>query len=397
MQHQEDSQQTDKAPEEKVRLHYLDWLRVLAIFGVFLFHAFHPFDQLDWHIKNTEQSLLITVIIVLLGLWGMPFFFLIAGTGTWFALQRRTSRQYITERFKRLFIPFICGSILFTPIMLYFEWMHKTSRDLFQGSFLEFVIDRNVGLSPMWFGVLGYHLWFLGFLFSFSVLALPLFLWIKKKSGGRLLSQIAKLCENTGGIMVFLLPLLVVKLSLQPFFPLEHDWADFFFQLTFFAIGYILFTDKRFTKAIQRDWLLIFALAIITIVILVAMFLFGDPFSWAENPSIPEFYLVQSTVTVNAWCWTIFLLYIGIRFLDFSNNLLQFSKEAVLPFFMVHQPIIIVIAFFVVQWDVIIAIKVFIVVIGSFIVSIALYEWIIKRISLFRVFFGMKAKKSFDN
>ena len=26
------------------RLYYLDWLRVLAIFGVFLFHAVHPFD-----------------------------------------------------------------------------------------------------------------------------------------------------------------------------------------------------------------------------------------------------------------------------------------------------------------------------------------------------------------
>ena len=47
------------------RLHYLDWLRVLAILGVFLFHAVHPFDVTDWHIKNGDQSLLVTLIFVI--------------------------------------------------------------------------------------------------------------------------------------------------------------------------------------------------------------------------------------------------------------------------------------------------------------------------------------------
>ena len=37
------------------RLYYLDWLRVILIFGVFLFHALHPFDTLiPWYIKNAE-------------------------------------------------------------------------------------------------------------------------------------------------------------------------------------------------------------------------------------------------------------------------------------------------------------------------------------------------------
>jgi hypothetical protein len=38
------------------RIHYLDWLRVLALLGVFLYHAVHPFDTLDWHVKNADQS-----------------------------------------------------------------------------------------------------------------------------------------------------------------------------------------------------------------------------------------------------------------------------------------------------------------------------------------------------
>ncbi len=57
---------TSSPPMEQrpARLHHLDWLRILAILGVFLFHAVHPFDALPWHIKNAETSLVVTAFIV---------------------------------------------------------------------------------------------------------------------------------------------------------------------------------------------------------------------------------------------------------------------------------------------------------------------------------------------
>jgi hypothetical protein len=70
------------------RLHYLDWLQVQAIMGLFLFHAVHPFDDLaDWHIKNAASSVLATFYIGFFHLWGMPFFFLMAGATSWFSLR----------------------------------------------------------------------------------------------------------------------------------------------------------------------------------------------------------------------------------------------------------------------------------------------------------------------
>lgn len=59
---------------KSTRIHYLDWLRVLAILIVFLFHAVHSFDYGGWHIKNLQQSEILTIILTILGLWGMPFF-----------------------------------------------------------------------------------------------------------------------------------------------------------------------------------------------------------------------------------------------------------------------------------------------------------------------------------
>lgn len=103
------------------RLYYLDWLRVIAVLGVFLFHAVHPFDFFPWHIKNAEQSMVITIFLSFLFPWGMPFFFLLAGAGSWFALRRRSAAQYAHERFNRLLVPYIVGAILLMPIMLYLD------------------------------------------------------------------------------------------------------------------------------------------------------------------------------------------------------------------------------------------------------------------------------------
>jgi len=82
-----------------------------------------------------------------------------------------------------------------------------------------------------------------------------------------------------------------------------------------------------------------------------------------------------------------------MRFLDFSNAWLQYGQQAVLPFFVIHQPVIIVIGFFVVQWSVGILPKMLVVVIGSLAVCIALYELVIRRSRPLRAIFGMTSKR----
>jgi glucan biosynthesis protein C len=60
--------------------------------------------------------------------WGMPFFFFMAGTTSWFSLRRRTPGRYVRERVTQLLIPFIVGAIVLTPIMAYYELTHRGCR-----------------------------------------------------------------------------------------------------------------------------------------------------------------------------------------------------------------------------------------------------------------------------
>jgi hypothetical protein len=45
------------------------------------------------------------------------------------------------------------------------------------------------------------------------------------------------------------------------------------------------------------------------------------------------------------------LLAVGMRYLNFRNKWLEYGQEAILPIYLLHQPVIIAISFLVVRWD----------------------------------------------
>jgi hypothetical protein len=117
----------------------------------------------------------------------MPFFFLMTGATSWFSLRRRTAGRYVRERVQRLLIPLIVGVIVLTPFQAYFEARHK---GWWEGdSFIEFIFSakalnyyyteyNNLTFGPEIFSTVGYHLWFVALLFTFSIIALPIFAWL---------------------------------------------------------------------------------------------------------------------------------------------------------------------------------------------------------------------------
>jgi surface polysaccharide O-acyltransferase-like enzyme len=394
MQGQIASRQTVGASRESVRLHYLDWLRVLATLGVFLFHAINVFSPAKFEINNAERSSLIMMIQAFFFPWGMPLFFLLAGAGSQFALRRRTAGQFTRERTLRLLVPLFTGTLLLGPVQLYLSWSHRSQTGVFTGSFPEFLADRLPQIGPKFFGAFGYHMWFLGFLFAFSLLALPLFTWLKGEAGRSVVSRLAGMCERRGGILLFVLPLAVVRLGLQPFFPQQQDWSDFFSHGAYFVLGYLLFADERFLQAIRRDWRILLGVGIAAILAAMAIGVSMESFDLEKAPGTFWEFLMWGLLATCGWCWTASVLFIGMRYLDRDNRTLRYGLSANLPFFVVHQPAILAVAYFVVQWEATIAIKLLVVVLGAFVVSIGLTELVIKRVGLLRALFGMKVRPS---
>jgi glucan biosynthesis protein C len=61
------------------------------------------------------------------------------------------------------------------------------------------------------------------------------------------------------------------------------------------------------------------------------------------------------------------------------------------PFYVFHQPVILAIAFYAVGWETGILRKMLAVMLGSFVVTSAIYILLVRRVAPLRTWFGMKA------
>lgn len=401
-----DGEQSNTEEEKPQRRYDIDWLRVVAILAIFFFHCARFFGGGDWHLNNAEQSFVAFLFIGVLDLWTMPFFFLLSGIGSWYSLKSRSGGQYLFERVKRLLIPlYTVGMLILIPPQVYFELF---THGRYTGTFWELLPRYFAGLprdlieitphdlyAPFFLVPFTFsgHLWFLRYLFLISLVTLPLLLYLKSDSGRRFIAKLAGWCDQWGGIFLFLIPLILVMICLRSFFRGRYTWAEFFSYAVFFLIGYIMPADNRFTESIKRHgW--------ICLILGIAgfggegAFIMGLEYNYPEGePFSLMFVLFQIIMSIASWSWVVFLLSLGAKYLNFKHKLLAYSNEAVLPFYLFHQTIILCVGWFVIRWNIGVLPKYLIIVVVSFTLLMTLYELLVRRFNVVRFFFGMRPRK----
>jgi len=377
------------------RRYDIDWLRIFATLAVFFFHNARFFDTMDWHIKNAEHSEGMFILVAFLNAWIMPIFFLLSGTGSWFGLERRNWRQYLLDRGKRLLIPFYTvGALILIPPQYYWD---RVTKGLFGGAFIEFypkffnTFHFDFPFLSFWSG----HLWFLRFLFLISLLTLPLLLYLKTSKGRHLISKLATLASVRGGIFLIIIPLFLVELLIKP--PPGGDTiSNFFYYLLFFMIGYLIPADSRFTASLKKStsFSLGSGIAAFCLIGLVLAVIGYDP--WDKSFS-PLFLVVSILVSINTWCWISYILGMGFKHFNKNSKALAYGSQAVLPFYILHQTIILFVGWYIIPLDMFFLLKYLIISTASFVLIMLIYEVCIKRINMIRFLFGMRLIKAESN
>ena len=198
------------------RRHELDWLRALAVLGLIPFHAAVIFTTGSGdYIKSTQTSVSMDLLASFISLWGIQLLFFIGGAAAFFALHRRSSRQYVSERFTRLAVPFGFGVLTIVPLQIYVGYLatpgaHMSFWRYYGAVYLQRWLGILHGVIPAngdnWVG----HLWFIPPLILFSLLALPVY-----RLSGRLPEQLkkqgAEICSGWRMLLLFGLPLGLIK------------------------------------------------------------------------------------------------------------------------------------------------------------------------------------------
>ena len=380
------------------RRYELDWLRVLAILIVFLYHSSRFFNLGDWHVKNVDTYVWVEMWNIFATRWLMPLFFIISGASLSYAIgkSRGWSRFYV-DKFLRLMIPVLVASITHIALQVYLE---RLTHGQFSGSFFSFLPEYFNGVylgigMPGNFAYHGMHLWYLFFLFIYSLICYPLFIWLKG-TGREILNRVTKLFAIPGLMYLwFPIPLLIIKALIpQEVLNAGSGGWGFLYYIWFLIAGFMIVSSERLQQHIKNQrWISLLLGMVLSTLYLYQLF---SP-SREVLPAWISDWIYTLLSFFSAWSWLFAILGFGMRFLSFDRPLLRYANEGVLPFFILHQTVLLGIGYFIMTWEIHDFLKWTIVFTSSFIVIIALYTLLIRKLDLLRFLFGMKTTHPFFN
>ncbi|QIQ01533.1 acyltransferase family protein [Streptomyces liangshanensis] len=383
----------------------LDAIRTLVVIGLVFFHSALVFATDDnFYVKNTETTGTIMIIAGFGVVWAMPLLFLISGLGAWHSLRRRGAGGFAGERLLRLGVPLVFATLALNPLP---QWLRLRSADAgYHESYLGFLprfYDVRLELREFPFLVQGEHfetghLWFVVLLLAFSLMLAPFHRWVPHERLSRVGDRVAEAALRRRGLVF--LPALAFA-AICAFARMEEDYAGWhrWSYLLFFVAGFALAADDRFRAVMRRKaraaaWLgaLLFAAA-------------GPGFALADEPFTEMTTLATvSRALFGAAGWCLVVAIPGL--LDrrrperprtapdpapsTRGRLYGYLAAAVLPLYVLHQPVVVAVAYFVTGWSAPIVVEYAVLVVISLALTLGLYELLVRRTRATRFLFGMR-------
>ncbi|NPD90389.1 MAG: acyltransferase [Asgard group archaeon] len=368
----------------------LDWLRMISIVLVFFYHSALIFGSETWIINNTETSMHIARCMSLGTGLILPLFFVIAGMSSFYALNYVKAGTYTLMRAIRLMVPFIIGIFTHIPVQVYLD---AVSSGVITGvSFFEFygTILFNNGIYDFGgaFPLLGNHLWFLVLLFVYSLILIGPFFLLRRENTYNGLLKVTSFLAKPGVIFTFVLPVIIVE-QIHTHFgtPLGLlGGYTFTTYILFYFIGFLIASNENFKESIEKQIIpaLIGVMAFgVSMMVLIYVGTYGanywDAVYWVLYP-------------IYGWCSVVLTMGLGIKFLNKNNKARKFMNELVMPFFILHQTVIVVIGFYIIQLSLPMMVK-YLIIVSSSLAIIGILLVIIRYLNPLRVLFGMRWKK----
>jgi glucans biosynthesis protein C len=332
------------------RRYDIDWLRAIA-FGVLVLYHIGMYYVADWgwHIKSEQTSTWLQELMVLTNSWRMSLLFFISAIALALTQHRYTQRNLIKIKSKRLLIPLIFGMFFIVTPQVYIEAL---SQQLIAPGYIEFWVDYanpktdllKEHHSPI--GLLTWnHLWFLPYLWCYCVL----FILLRQPLYKIALHPWLKKLPAHWAILSVISFLVLIWLMLRQQFPTTHalldDWYNHGKYMLVFGFGYCFALQKKWWLAVIEKRQRLLFIAIVTYAFIVAdrqqLFPFlSDHFETNLAVKILYGYIFS----FNIWCWILCVVGYAGYWLNHPHKHLGYINEAILPWYILHQTLIIIFA-----------------------------------------------------
>ncbi|WP_134703407.1 acyltransferase family protein [Ammoniphilus sp. YIM 78166] len=362
------------------RRYDIDWLRNFGILLLFPFHSARVFDHWNpFYVKSEQLDWGLSWFIALTSYWFMPLLFWLAGASCWYALRVRSNKQIRQDRIQRLFIPFVFGLLLVIPPQGYYAKLAHTGE---AGSYLTFLGTFFTDFSDLsgYFGTFTpAHLWFILYLFVLSLVALPFFTFFTDPKRAETVQRFHHVFSQPTTFISFFIVLVLLQALPAP------GGQNPFFFLALLIMGFISCSDARYQDLFNR---IRFRSFLATLILVPLMFAFMQQRETLPYAGI----LLPYLRSLNTWLTLIVILGYGHQWMNFPHKCLAYFNEAAFPVYILHQTVLVVVGYYVLPLNLGVYPMFILIMVLTLVLSVLLYEWIIKRTAVMRWLFGVKVR-----
>lgn len=300
---------------------YLDNIRWATVLLVLFYHVGYMYNGVGilGGVPNAESIPWVDGLIGVLYPWFMVLLFVVSGICARYALEKRTGKEFIRERARKLLVPCTLGLFVIHWVTGYFNIKMGGALEYIPG-FLVYPISVMSGIGP---------LWFIQMLFLFSAVLLL----IRKLDRGE---KLWSLCGKCSGWAAAALLLLIWGASQVGNLPVMTTYR-FGIYFAAFLIGYFVLSHEEVQeKVIGLRWGYL-GLALVFGVWYVLK-------NWGGN--FTEDAVLRSFLT-NAYLWFTVLAILALmgQYGNRENAVTRYLTKNSFGFYILHYPVLITTAY----------------------------------------------------
>jgi hypothetical protein len=360
------------------RKYFLDWLRVGAFALLIFFHVGMLYVSWRYSLKSPRLYPAIEPLMSAVGAWRLALLFLISGVASRCLIGKLGPGAFVRDRLRRLAPVILTGMYLVIPSQTY---VVLVSRGAVRMDFPTFwwtqylradqTLVRPFHMTmPTWD-----HLWFLVYLLIYTLLAAAV-ISAARRVGARAVPPSSPWLPLIAPPVWLALANLLIVTKWPITDALFNDWGGHLKWAGLFATGLLAARQDRFWALLEAHRGKMLAVAAVLLAIQSRV---NDP-AWSVVSGL------------YAWAAICALCGFAKATLNRSSALLSHLNEAVLPIYVLHQPIMLVTAFWLFPLRLPAPVEVLLLAAATGLGSLAIYEAGIRPFAVCRFLFGLKPK-----
>lgn len=379
-----------------IRRHDLDWLRIAA-FGLLIFYHIGMFYvSWDWHVKSVHAGPTGEWAMMLLNPWRLSLLFLISGVALRFALDTARPGPFARQRLARLGLPILFGMVVICAPQSWLQLVESgeisDSFQTFWPQYLDPSSEHSV-TTPTW-----NHLWYVVYLLVYTMILAAIGPTLSRWAAGPGERVFRRIFNGRRGILAAMiipfLPHALYRVVLDPYFPTTHDltsdWANHAHSFTMLLTGYLLAKSPSFWNAVSRSWPFALGVAVAIGAALTPVWLNWETLMGENGALTDVIWPVRFLRVWYAWLAILSLLGLFQRYCNRDSQVLRYMTEAIFPWYILHQTLIIVAGFWLTRQGLPAPVEFLGVVLATAAGCALLHECLIRRSRLMRPLFGLK-------